>query len=105
MTYPLPLCNSDSHFLLFLQNQDAGMLEIRIDHDDNNAKVRIVADKSNQQFETMTYPLILYNSDHSHFLHFPLHQDNRMLEMRIDQDNNDAKVSIAEYKSNPHLKQ
>ena len=63
MTYPLLQCNSDrSHFLLFHHNQAGSMLKIRMDRD-NSTKVRVVvANQSNQQFETMIYHLLQYNS-------------------------------------------
>ena len=105
MTYLDTQCNSDcSHFLLFHHTKQAhSMLEIWIDHF-NNTKVRMVEDKPNQQFETMTY---LHNQCNFvlrlmiHFLH--LHKDTGMLEMWMNHDNN-TKVRMVADKSYQHLK-
>ena len=68
-------------------------------------KLELAEDKSNQQFGTMTYHILQSNSDRSHFLLFlQMTQDNGMLEISIDHYN-DAKVRIAEDKSNQHLTQ
>ena len=81
------------------------MLEIWMDHN-NETKVRKVTDKQNQQFETMTYPALQYNSGCSHFLLFLCnHQDKRMLEIWMDDDNNDIKVRMVADKSYQHLKE
>ena len=84
MTYHHPQHSSDrSHFLHFLHNHQAQcMLEIWMDRD-NNTKVRMVADKSNQQFETMTYPFLQCNFGRSHFLLFHHYQAGSMLDIWI----------------------
>ena len=94
MTYQLPQCNCRSHFLLFHHNQAGSMqLEIWMNDDNNDTKVRIVAeDESYRTFERMTYHLQC-NSD-SQFLHFHICQDNCMLEIWMNDDNNDTKVRI-----------
>ena len=64
----------------------------------------VIADKSNQQFETKSYHHPQCNSGRSHFLLYHLAQDTGKLEIWIDHDN-ETKVRIAEDKSNQHLKQ
>ena len=97
MTYLFLQCNSDrSHFLHFHNNyQEHGMLEIWMDHE-NETKVRIAEDKSNQQFETVTYHLLQCNFGHSHLLHFlQHHQDQCMLEIWMDHEN-ETKVRLVQ---------
>ena len=103
MTYPQSRCNYDhSHFLHFHLAQDNCMLEIWMDRD-NDTRVRIVANKSNQHL--VTYHFLLRSSGHLYFLLFHLRQGPRMLEIWMD-DDNDAKVRIVVAdKSYQHLKQ
>ena len=107
MTYPFLQCNSVLWLMIhFLHhNQDHRMLEIWMDHD-NETKVRmVVADKPNQQFETMTY---LHNQCNCHLwwtLHFHHHnQDPRMLEIWMDHDNNTKVRMVVADQSYQHLK-
>ena len=62
----------------------------------------VIADKSNQQFETKSYHHPQCNSDHSHFLHFLHHnQAHSMREIWIDHFNY-TKVRMVEDKSYYH---